>query len=250
MTIEENSLKIVPVLDILNGVAVHAVKGRREEYQPLNSVLSKSYNPVDVAAAFGALGFSELYIADLDGILGRHPNFQLFKRIADKTGLSLMVDAGITNQKMAKKVLESKVSKIIIGTETLTRIGFVGEIVDIFGSEKVIISLDLIDKQILSGFELSEFADPLTFLHNLEKIGISQIIILDLAKVGSGQGVNISFVLEVLKNVKSDVFVGGGVRDITDLKALKETGIYGVLVATALHTGRILVSDVKEAGLL
>jgi phosphoribosylformimino-5-aminoimidazole carboxamide ribotide isomerase len=250
MTIEENSLKIVPVLDILNGVAVHAVRGRREEYQPLNSVLSKSHNPVDVAAVFSALGFSELYIADLDAIKGGQPNFQLFKRIAYKTGLSLMVDAGITNLKMAKKVLESKVSKIIIGTETLTSIGLVGEIVDILGSENVIISLDLVDKRILSGFELSELADPLTFLHNIEKIGISQIIILDLAKVGSGQGVDIPFVLEVLKNVKSDVFVGGGVRDITELKALKEKGIYGVLVATALHTGRILVSDVKEAGLL
>lgn len=247
--IEENSVKIVPVLDILNGIAVHAVKGRREEYQPLDSILSKSYNPVDVAAAFGALGFSELYIADLDAILGGQPNFQLFKRIADKTGLSLMVDAGITNLKMAKKVLESKVSKIIIGTETLTRIGFVGEIVEIFGSEKVIISLDLIDKRILSGFEMSEFADPIAFLCNLEKIGISQIIILDLEKVGSEKGVDISFMLEVLKNIKSDVFVGGGVRDITDLKALKETDIYGVLVATALHTGKILVSDLKDAGL-
>jgi phosphoribosylformimino-5-aminoimidazole carboxamide ribotide isomerase len=247
---EENNLKIIPVLDILGGVAVHAVRGRRKEYQPLKSVLCASTDPVDVAAALKALGFGELYVADLDAITGRQPHFSLFKRIADKTGLELMVDAGITNLKKAEEVLKSHVSKVIIGTETLPRASFVAEALDSFGSEKIIVSLDLMGNRILSGFELGRLAEPMTFLRELEELGVSQIIVLDLAKVGSGEGVNMAFLQEVLGNIKAEVFVGGGVRDVEDLVKLKRLGVFGVLVATALHTGKISPERLKHAALL
>jgi phosphoribosylformimino-5-aminoimidazole carboxamide ribotide isomerase len=65
---EENTVKIIPVIDVLGGRVVHAVRGRRKEYQPLKSTLCASTDPVDVAAALKALGFGELYVADLDAI--------------------------------------------------------------------------------------------------------------------------------------------------------------------------------------
>lgn len=241
-------MKIIPVLDILNGVAVHAIKGIRKDYQPLRSVLCKSANPVEIAVAINALGFDELYIADLDAIIRRKPHYLIFERIAEKTDLSIMVDAGITNMKMARKVLDSNVSKIIVGTETLQNIDFIENIVDAFGAEKVIMSLDLMGQQILGKFELGKIAGPLQFLYKLENLGITQIIILDLSKVGSGEGINMPFLKKALKNTRSRVFVGGGVHDIDDLKALKETRVYGVLVATALHTGTISPSDLREIG--
>ena len=71
------------------------VRGKRNEYQPLQSILCKSVEPLEVAKAFKTLGFSELYIADLDAITGGSVNFQVFKRIAEETGLKLMVDAGV-----------------------------------------------------------------------------------------------------------------------------------------------------------
>ena len=90
-------MKVIPVMDILNGVVVHAVRGRRSEYQPLRSVLCASAKPLDVALTFKALGFGELYVADLDAITGEHANFSILKQIADTTGLRLMVDAGIAD---------------------------------------------------------------------------------------------------------------------------------------------------------
>jgi phosphoribosylformimino-5-aminoimidazole carboxamide ribotide isomerase len=243
-------MKIIPVLDVLDGVAVHAVRGKRKNYQPLKSVLCASSEPVDVAAALKALGFSELYVADLDAITGGLPNLSLFKRIADATGLKLMVDAGVTSLKAAEEVLDSQVSKVIVGTETLTSAGFVGKAVDSFGSEKIVVSLDLMGDRVLSGFELGRLAEPVAFLRELEGMGVSQVIVLDLQKVGSGEGVNTLFLKDVLKNVKVDVLVGGGVRDIKDLLELKELGVFGVLVATALHSGEISPKTLKQAGLL
>ena len=242
-------MKIIPVIDVLGGIAVHAVRGRRKEYQPLKSVLCASTDPVDVAAELKALGFDELYVADLDAITGGHPDFSLFKRIVAKTGLKVMVDAGVTSLKTAEEVLDSDVSKVIIGTETLRSIRFVAEAVDSFGSERVLVSLDLMGNRIISGFELGRLAEPVAFLRELEALGVSQIIVLDLARVGSGEGVNMPFLREALGNIKVNVLVGGGVRDVTDLVELKGLGVFGVLLATALHSGKISPESLKQAKL-
>ena len=69
------SLKVIPVIDILDGLVVHAIRGRRQEYQPLKSSLCNSVDPIEVAKAFKTLGFNELYIADLDGITKRQDKF-------------------------------------------------------------------------------------------------------------------------------------------------------------------------------
>ena len=65
----------IPVLDVLNGVIVRGVGGRRNEYRPVESVLTPSARPLDVARAFrDRLSLTTLYLADLDGILRQRPN--------------------------------------------------------------------------------------------------------------------------------------------------------------------------------
>jgi len=243
-------VKIIPVIDVLGGRVVHAVRGRRKEYQPLKSNLCASTDPVDVAAALKALGFGELYLADLDAITRGQANFSIFKNIADKTGLELMVDAGVDTLKKAESVLESHVSKVIIGTETLPSASLVAEAVKLFGSEKVMVSLDLMGDRVISGFELGALKDPVALLREFQEAGVSQVIVLDLCRVGSGEGVNVPFLREVLKKIKVNVYVGGGVREIKDLVELKGVGVFGVLVATALHSGKISLKELKQTGLL
>ena len=243
-------MKIIPVIDVLEGRVVHAVRGRRKEYQPLKSNLCASTNPVDVAAALKALGFGELYVADLDAITRGQANFSIFKNIADKTGFELMVDAGIDTLKKAESVLESQVSKVIIGTETLPSISLVAEAIRLFGNDRVVVSLDMMGERVISGFRLGALKDPVAFLREFQEAGVSQIIVLDLARVGSGEGVNVPFLREVLRNMKVNVYVGGGVRDIKDLVELKGVGVFGVLIATALHSGKISPEGLKQTGLL
>ena len=247
---EVNRLKIIPVIDVLGGIAVHAIRGKRKEYQPLKSVLCASADPLNVAASLRTFGFGKLYMADLDAIIGGHPDFSLFKRIVDKTGLDMMVDAGITDLGTAEKILKNSVSQLIIGTETLQSISFVAEAVESFGSEKIAVSLDLMGPRILSGFQLGKLADPMTFLREIEKVGVNQIIVLDLLKVGSSEGVNIDFLKEVIRKIKAKVLVGGGVRDIKDLAELRDLGVFGVLMATSLHAGKISPKSLKQARLL
>jgi phosphoribosylformimino-5-aminoimidazole carboxamide ribotide isomerase len=244
------NLKVIPVIDILNGVVVHAVRGKRREYQPLQSSLCQSVEPLEVANAFKNLGFSELYVADLDAITAGYVNSQVLKRIAEETGLKLMVDAGVTIIERAQKLLDSGVSKVIIGTETLQSKSFVGEAIRLFGSRHVVVSLDLKGDKVLVKLGLAGCKNPLCLLREFRAMGVSQVIVLDLARVGSGEGVNVAFLKKVIEEVGGNVYVGGGVRNMEDLVELKNLGVSGVLVATALHSGKISLDELKYAGLL
>jgi len=238
------------VIDILNGVVVHAVRGKRNEYKPLQSSLSSSVDPVEVAKDFKKLGFSELYVADLDAIIDCSADFQVFQRITDVTGLNLMVDAGVTSMGRAEKLLESGVSKLVIGTETLQNKSFVGEAVKVFGSDRVIVSLDLRGDKVLVKLGFNGCTDPMCLLKEFKAMGVSQVIVLDLARVGSGEGVGVDFMKKVLAEVPLNLYVGGGVRDISDLLELRDTGISGALVATSLHSGKISIGQLKVNGFL
>ena len=81
-------------------------------------------------------------------------------------------------------------------------------------------------------------------------MGVSNLIILDLDRVGNGQGVNVDFLKKVQAEVKMEIYVGGGVRNIEDLSELGRLGVSGVLVATALHTGRISVEELRRENLI
>ena len=243
-------MKVIPVIDILNGVAVHAVRGKRQEYKPLQSTLTKSVEPIEVARAFKTLGFRELYIADLDAITTGQVNFQVLKKIADETGIKLMVDVGVTDIETAEKLLEVGVSKVVLGTETLLSKTFVSDALWVLGSTRVIVSLDLKGDKVLVKLEFAGCKDPLCLLREFRKIGVLSLIVLDLGRVGSGEGVNVDFLKKALEEKGLDVYVGGGVRDIKDLIELKDLGVCRALVATALHSGKISIEELKQAELI
>ncbi len=242
-------MKVIPVIDILNGVVVHAIRGKRSEYQPLQSVLCGSVDPLEVAKAFKTLGFAELYVADLDAIIDCSSDFQVLKRIAEETGVRLMVDAGVTSMERAQSLLGSGVSTLVIGTETLQRKGFVEEAVTAFGSARVLVSLDLKGDKVLVRPGFDGCTDAMCLLAEFKDMSVTQVIVLDLARVGSGEGVNVDFIRKVLAS-EMEVYVGGGVRDTADLVELKGLGVSGVLVASALHSGKISVDELRHTGLL
>jgi phosphoribosylformimino-5-aminoimidazole carboxamide ribotide isomerase len=243
-------LKVIPVIDVLNGIVVHAIKGRRKEYLPLQSVLCDCVDPVEVAATFEALGFTELYLADLDAITGQQANFEVYKRIQSETGLKLMVDAGVTDIEAARKLVESGVSKVVIGTETLQTKSFVQEAVSFLGKERVIVSLDLMGDKVLVKLGFDGCMDALCLLREFRGMGVLEFIVLDLMRVGSGEGVNTCFLKKALADLHSGVYVGGGVRSTADLVELRNLGASGALVASALHSGKITIVDLKQSGFL
>ena len=77
-------------------------------------------------------------------------------------------------------------------------------------------------------------------LARLTRAGLREVIVLDLARVGSGEGPDVDLVGELHRRFPElALLAGGGVRDLADLRALAQAGAAGALVATALHGGAI-----------
>lgn len=243
-------MKIVPVVDVLNGIAVHAIRGERRHYRPLRSVLCSSPDPAEVVLTLESLEFDNLYLADLDAILGKSTNFALYQQIKAKTNLDFMVDSGTAKVTKAEKLLKAGVSKIVVGTETLRSLDFVNQAVKSFGENRVVVSIDLKRGKVLSASENIRSMNPVSLTQKLENMGLGQIILLDLDRVGTERGANVEILKEVLKKTEVKVLVGGGIRNLQDLDELRNLGVFGALVATALHDGKLKVDELKSAGFL
>ncbi len=243
-------MKVIPVIDVLNGVAVHGIRGERERYQPLKSVLCRSVDPLEIASTFETLGFTGLYLADLDAILGKSGNFSVYRQIVTETGLDLMVDAGIADLARAEELMAAEVSKIVVGSETLESLDFLGQAVKAFGEDRVVVSVDLKEGKVLSVSEVIASMDTVSFVKKLRKMGVNQIILLDLTRVGTEQGINWALLRNILEKTRVDVLVGGGIRSLRELEELRKLGVSGALVATILHNGKIKVDELKVASLL
>ena len=244
-------MNVIPVIDILNGVAVHGIQGKRKQYQPLKSVICKSADqPLEIASAFKSLGFGGLYLADLDAILGNSANFNIYRKIVAQTCLDLMVDSGITDITKADEVLAADVPKIVVGSETLTSLDFLGQVVKVFGENKIVVSIDLKQGKLLSASETIAQLDAVSFAQELEKVGVNQIILLDLDRVGTEHGINLPLLQTLIEKTGVEVLVGGGIRSLKELEELRELGISGALIATILHNGKLDVDELKSAGFL
>jgi phosphoribosylformimino-5-aminoimidazole carboxamide ribotide isomerase len=243
------SLQVIPVLDVKAGRAVHAVGGQRDHYGPVRSVLHESSDPVELARAYREhLGLTSLYLADLDAIDGATPGLALYRRLLDM-GTDLWLDAGLRDQTTLAPLLSLEISTIIAGLETLRSPAALAAIVERAGPERIVFSLDLVDGQpVCSPHAGSWPVDPLTICRDVRELGVRRVILLDLARVGRGAGIGTSPLIESLAAECQDVeiTVGGGVSSVADLAALNSPRVSAVLIASALHDGRITAGDLQR----
>ena len=232
---------ILPVLDLLNGVVVRGVGGRRDEYRPVKSVLTKSAQPLEVARAFRErLGLSTLYVADLDGILHQRPNVEVFRELT-AGGFELWIDAGLRSLADVSRFLQAGATKVIVGLETLSDTQLLTTMIGEFGSERIVFSLDLKAGKPMLGEAHWPDTTPQGIARAALGFGVTQMIVLDLASVGEQRGPSTLNLCHSIRQFAPSIrlITGGGVRNAADLEPLSAAGIDGVLLATALHNGAI-----------
>lgn len=238
-------MKIIPVLDILNQTVVRGVAGERDMYRPLQSDLTCSSEPLDLARAIrDEFGLSEFYVADLDAILHREQNQELYQRLlAD--GFTFLLDCGLRTAADCGLLKDLSGITIIAGLETLTGAEELKTLVRQWGSERTVFSLDLKQGQPLvssaAGNLFAVLDDPLDVADLARAQGIAQMILLDLAQVGTGQGTGTEALCKTLRAQSPELtlITGGGIRNAAELQAQAALGVDAVLVASALHDGRL-----------
>jgi phosphoribosylformimino-5-aminoimidazole carboxamide ribotide isomerase len=182
--------------------------------------------------------------------MGKGENSSVIEEIIQKSGLKVWLDEGIFNLSKAQQVLNRDISKMVIGTETLSSLSFITQALVYFGKDRIIVSLDMKDGHVLSASSSIANTEALHLTDEIKKLGVSEIIVLDLARVGTGEGLDFALLKKIKVIFEAHVFVGGGVRDINDLLDLKKIGVSGVLVSTALHSGKISISDLHRLELI
>ena len=230
-------MRIIPVLDVMNGVVVRAVGGKRENYRPIVSKLTKSTDPVDVLKALiDVTGSDVAYVADLDAIVnGKGPSPAVL-RLLDESPVGVWVDFGIrTNADLVRLPAHPRLSPAL-GTETLADFDVVSRATERF--PHVVGSIDLHDGTPLGLGRGKQFFD---LSIDFETRGVTDLIVLDLASVGNRGGSALEWCtnLTLFFDGQIRVYPGGGIKNRDDVEQFQNAGAAGVLVASALHDGTL-----------
>jgi phosphoribosylformimino-5-aminoimidazole carboxamide ribotide isomerase len=240
-------MRVVGVIDLKDGTAVHAVRGERERYRPVRSAIGgEDGDALSLARGFRAeLGLDELYVADLDAIVGDGENGETIGALAREA--RVMVDAGVSEPARARALLELGAHRVIVGTETLTGPDALDRLLAELPDDALVLSVDLRDGLALSPDPQLAGLPALDAVARLHRAGLREAIVLDLARVGSGSGPDVALIGEIRAAFPDlELLAGGGVRDVEDLRALGAAGAAGALVATALHRGVIGARELAE----
>ena len=242
-----NKFRIIPVIDILNSQAVHAIKGEREKYKPLKSVLINDSAPTRIALKLkNEYLFNEFYIADLDAILQRKPNIRIISEILDIPGVEIIIDPGIKTKKNVEKYFRLNLKSLVFGLETLKDLKVITEALKLFDTNKIVVSIDMYNEVIQTNIKEINNLDILEIIRKIEDLGVVNIILLDLFKIGQKMGGIPTLYLKVREIFKGEILVGGGIKDIQDIKEYKSNNFSGVLIGTALHDGSIKIEEIRN----
>ncbi len=231
-------------IDVKDGVVVRGKAGERREYCEVhkNSVIID--NRSDFGYVIDRIKPKNVYVADLDAIERRGNNFDIFKKYSNRC--KMIVDGGFTDANVVNTIMDEKRSmsnrsKLIpvLGTETfnLRNIGNV--------RGKCIVSIDIKEKLLDASKSFKSVENVLSYLNSFS---VYAVIVLPIHSVGTYKH-DFTLVEKALKISDHPVITGGGISSISDMFRLKDMGVDGVLISSAIHDGRIDVEILRNGKL-
>jgi phosphoribosylformimino-5-aminoimidazole carboxamide ribotide isomerase len=233
----QQPMKLIPVLDLMNGGVVHAQRGERGSYAPIRSKLCPSHEAAAIVSALLELhAFDTFYIADLDAIQRRGNHFALIASLRKRFAqIEFWIDAGLTGREDLDAFRAARVGTAVLGSESFSDIRILEETPR--QGHAVILSLD---------FKDGAFLGPRQVLQR-EDLWPHRLLAMNLSRVGSGLGPDLELIATLqARRADCEVYAAGGVRHREDLLALKACGARGALIATALHSGALSRAELQE----
>lgn len=225
---------LVGVVDLVDGLAVHAVAGQRSSYRP---VAFCGGDPLKLVDHYQSLGIHSVYIADLASLQGCGPQLPTLRAIAE-VGLSTWFDLGWRGANSGP-LMETVAAlsafpeaQFIAATESCVDVDAVGRLAELVGSERTWLGLDY-----QSGVILGSQQNERLWIDSALASNLAGVLVLDLAAVGTGNGpVTGPKCKQIHEQAPTlSIITGGGVRQAADVQRLCESGVDKVLVATALY---------------
>ena len=229
-------MQVIPVLDLKGGLVVHARMGKRDQYRPIETPLSPTSKPIDVARGLSSIyPFASFYVADIDAIAGAGSNDAVLAELrAEFPQTTFWVDNGIADRASAERWLDAALGHLVLGSETMKDQAVLRWLCK---DDRIVLSLD---------YRGDDFVGPAELPSDID-MWPSRVIAMTLARVGSRMGPDWER-LEATNNAGRGrrVYAAGGVRDVHDLVALARRGIAGALVASCLHDGLLTGAQIES----
>lgn len=236
---------ILPAIDLKSGEVVRLKQGdfdRKTVY---------SQRPLKVAKDFETKGAKWLHLVDLDGASeGESKNYSVIEKIARKTDLKIQTGGGVRSREDVERLLSLGVKRVIIGTLAVKKPNLLAEIINEFGREKILVSIDAREGKVATSGWLEESKkDSLDFAKEIESLGVKYILYTDISRDGMLSGPDFSGLRTLKENTNLNIIASGGISSNQDLYKLAEIGFYGAITGQALYQGKVDLKKVfKELG--
>ncbi len=230
--------EVIPAIDILGGKCVRLQKGDYEK------VTVYYENPLDAAKKWQDEGYKRLHVVDLDGAkLGEPKNIEIIKKIAKTLSIPVQVGGGIRNQDTIKELIDSGVSRVILGTVAFENLSFIKTVSEVY-ADKLAVSIDAKRNIILTkGWIEKTSLKAIDAAQRLVDLGIKRFVYTDISKDGMMKGPNFSGIKKFASQVNALVVASGGVSTNEDIKKLSKLhkNVDSCIVGKAIYEGKIKI---------
>ena len=230
-------MNVIPVIDLLHGQVVRAVRGDRSQYRPIVSPLCASSEPLAVSRILCQhCASARLYVADLDALQGGVSQIATLRALlAADPRLELWLDAGFADVGAAADVLSALAPHStrvvpVFGSESLRSRGALAACFSAGLAANAVLSLDRRDGRRLDA----------AGCWDAPALWPARVIVMTLERVGADAGPDLDTLADVRRKAPAATLIGaGGIRHPADLASAAAAGADAWLVASALHDLRL-----------
>ncbi len=231
-------LLVIPSIDIRHGKTVRVVQGIPE----LNCREYGS-DPVEMARIWRAENAKLIHIVDFDAAAEHsHKNLPIIKEICESVIIPVQFAGGIRSMDDADKILETGVSRLVMGTMAIERPDVFKKVFEKYGPAKISVGLDIIDDElIIRGRKIKTGINYKVIAKEMAEIGIERFVVTDVMRNGILGGPNLNYSIDVAEITGGKVTLSGGIRnkdELMDVQKIMPLGIDSVIVGRALYENR------------
>jgi imidazole glycerol-phosphate synthase subunit HisF len=185
----------------------------------------------------------ELVFLDISAtIAGRGPDFATIDDLADECFMPLAVGGGITTIDDVHRLLQVGADKVVINSGALDRPSLISETSERFGSQCVIVSID-VKRKPDGRYEVFTHSgtkarnrQPVDLAKEVERLGAGEILITSIDRDGTMQGYDLELTRMISDAVRIPVIASGGAGNYEHMaQALRDGGASAVAAASIFH---------------
>lgn len=226
---------LYPAIDLKDGQCVRLLRGE------MSAATVFGDDPAAQAAAFVAAGCAWLHLVDLNGAFAGEPvNGDAVTAILARVTVPCQLGGGIRDLWTIEGWLERGIARVILGTVAVENPPLVREAARAFPG-RVAVGIDARRGRVATRGWAEETDVMATDLaRSFEDAGVAALIYTDIDRDGAMQGPNVEATAALARAVAIPVIASGGVSSMTDLLALRDTGVIaGAISGRALYDGAI-----------